>query len=405
MKPGEERVADSVSIVEEKKEKLAEGIRTLWLAVKLGYPLGVLAFLSYTLLEGGWNLDAPISGSIVATAFVFSFPWPFLYFLYDKVQRKGVFEEVVQGARAWNIKDETRLRRLVYESIGDRSFFWPVLVATTVVFPGWIIVLLCGGSGIWTSADSLGEALAILVANTPTVIFGFLGAYFFGTQYLIRRFLRADLKPGVYTALTIRILSSMVIAYLLSIDGLVPTAVQSGTKWVTSVLAFLVGLAPYVIIVWIQDRVSSMVRLQKRDDQEDMKLDKIQGLTSWDEARFLEEGIENVQHLATASAVDLLVRTRFGRHRIHDWIDQAYLLIHLDESSKKLLHSAHIRSATDFMTAYVNFRPVLLNVLPNAELLASSLAEGPNADLLFSAIEAKKPTSLDNLRSSTVPPV
>ena len=49
----------------------------------------------------------------------------------------------------------------------------------------------------------------------------------------------------------------------------------------------------------------------------------------WYESRLLEEGIEDMQNLATANIVDVMLRTRIPVDRLVDWIDQAYLYLHL----------------------------------------------------------------------------
>jgi hypothetical protein len=50
----------------------------------------------------------------------------------------------------------------------------------------------------------------------------------------------------------------------------------------------------------------------------------------WYEARLLEEGIEDMQSLATANFVDVILHTRVPVGRLVDWVDQAHLYLHLD---------------------------------------------------------------------------
>jgi hypothetical protein len=92
----------------------------------------------------------------------------------------------------------------------------------------------------------------------------------------------------------------------------------------------------------------------------DYPLSQLDGLNSWYEARFLEEGIEDMQNLMTASLVDLMLRTRAPVARLADWIDQAALYLHLPKvepgqdrlSARVKLRTLGIRSATDLERAW-----------------------------------------------------
>jgi hypothetical protein len=59
-------------------------------------------------------------------------------------------------------------------------------------------------------------------------------------------------------------------------------------------------------------------------------LNQIDGLSVCYEARLLEEGIEDMQSLATANFVDVILHTRVPVGRLVDWVDQAHLYLHLD---------------------------------------------------------------------------
>jgi hypothetical protein len=82
----------------------------------------------------------------------------------------------------------------------------------------------------------------------------------------------------------------------------------------------------------------------------------LEGLNVWYESRLIEEGIESMQNLCTASLVDLMLKTRIPIARVVDWIDQAYLFLHLAKDAKHpeepppgvaALRILGIRTATD----------------------------------------------------------
>jgi hypothetical protein len=73
----------------------------------------------------------------------------------------------------------------------------------------------------------------------------------------------------------------------------------------------------------------------------------------------LEEGIEDMQNLATANIVDLMLNTRIPIERLIDWIDQSLLYIHLgkkeadtEETNRDKLRRFGIRTASDLMNVF-----------------------------------------------------
>jgi hypothetical protein len=101
-------------------------------------------------------------------------------------------------------------------------------------------------------------------------------------------------------------------------------------------------------------------------------LEQLDGLNIWYEARLAEEGVEDMQNLTTMNLVDVILHTRAPVGRLIDWIDQAFLLIHLDPVTRAEMSNVHsieedkaacgatsrlalrrigIRSATDLLRA------------------------------------------------------
>jgi hypothetical protein len=87
----------------------------------------------------------------------------------------------------------------------------------------------------------------------------------------------------------------------------------------------------------------------------------LDGLTVWDQARLLEEGIEDVHALATANLVDLLPGTRVPV-RPDRLIDQALLCLSVpkdfgDRQPREGLRMFGIRTATDRIRVWDSTRP------------------------------------------------
>jgi len=95
------------------------------------------------------------------------------------------------------------------------------------------------------------------------------------------------------------------------------------------VIAFVIGVFPVVAWQVISGAASKVFDVVLPSLQSQLPLNHLDGLTVWHEARLEEEDVENVQNMATADIVDLLVNTRIPVGRLIDWIDQAILLTQL----------------------------------------------------------------------------
>ncbi len=82
----------------------------------------------------------------------------------------------------------------------------------------------------------------------------------------------------------------------------------------------------------------------------------------WDQARLLEEGIEDMHALATANLVNLLLGTRVPVNTLVDWVDQALLCLAVPKESggrqpREGLRMFGIRTATDLIRVWDSTRP------------------------------------------------
>jgi hypothetical protein len=154
--------------------------------------------------------------------------------------------------------------------------------------------------------------------------FGFLGAYSFILQMLIRRFFQSDLRPAAYANALMRL-----IVVLILIAALYQILPQDNPQS-AAVVAFLIGFFPLAGMQAIQRFTATALRVVVPSLNPPYPLNQIDGLSVWYEARLLEEGIEDMQSLATANLVDVILHTRVPVGRLVDWVDQAHLYLHLD---------------------------------------------------------------------------
>jgi hypothetical protein len=125
--------------------------------------------------------------------------------------------------------------------------------------------------------------------------------------------------------------------------------------------------------------------------ESDYPLRDLEGLNIWYESRLIEEGVESMQNLCSASLVDLMLKTRLPVMRVVDWLDQAYLYLHLpnspdrpeqpppgsppQRSPRQQLRVLGIRTATDLERVWARPRSPKL-----ASMLAKALTpENPDA--------------------------
>jgi hypothetical protein len=154
--------------------------------------------------------------------------------------------------------------------------------------------------------------------------FGFLGAYSFILQMLVRRFFQSDLRPAAYANALVRLIVVLILV------GALYQLLPPGNPRTAAVIAFLIGFFPLAGMQAIQRFAATTLRVVVPSLSPPYPLNQIDGLSMWYEARLLEEGIEDMQSLATANFVDVMLHTRVPVGRLVDWVDQAHLYLHLD---------------------------------------------------------------------------
>ncbi len=224
-----------------------------------------------------------------------------------------------------------RVSSLAGDPADDENFrvsvetLFPIFLCTTVLAVGWATVLwdtdfVQTPSGPW-------DALK----------FCFLGAYAFAISMLVRRFYQGDLRPSAYASVVLRIvLALLIVAVLHQLFALDATAGAplSNTEMIT---AFVVGFFPLVGLQALQRAASKALHRFVPQLSPEYPLDQLDGLNVWYEARLTEEGVEDMQNLTTMNLVDVILHTRVPVGRLVDWVDQAFLYIHLEPVERRQL--------------------------------------------------------------------
>ncbi len=211
--------------------------------------------------------------------------------------------------------------------VSSESLF-PVFLATAVFAVGWAAVLW--DTRFFTAPSGAWDVLK----------YGFLGSYAFVTGMLIRRFFQSDLRPSAYASSVFRIILVLLIVAVLHqvIGGASP--VSDHAELAT---AFIIGFFPLVGLQALQRVTSKVLRRFVPPVTSEYPLDQLDGFNLWYEARLTEEGVEDMQNLTTMNLVDVILHTRVPAGRLVDWIDQAFLLIHLERTDRAELNQVRQR--------------------------------------------------------------
>jgi hypothetical protein len=330
-------------------------------------------------------LDAPLNRMVtyrvlqaVFLGIATTFP-ALLYFLFDRQNSETLrscfllalfrLDRRIETADDWRAK----YGRQITEAFGKhrshgatrliRAHRSPVIIATIVLAIGWILAFLnldavsVDGSGEILTGGSL---LRLFEPERGVVAFGFLGAYFFGVNTVLRSYLRGDLRPKAYSQITTRVLVVVVLSSLVAITSF-------GDSTAVLAVAFFAGIVPDTVLQWIWELTRRGLPSARLDEPQ--PLTELEGIDLYERTRLEEEGVTNVEALAHGDLVDLLLQTRIPPGRLVDWVDQAVLHLHLrsDQPTRTKLRDTGIRTATDLLTAADSDQTTVLTALGAAK--------------------------------------
>ena len=197
------------------------------------------------------------------------------------------------------------------------------------------------------------------VDSCGRLIYAFVGVFIFNLGTMVRRLYLADINEQVFWGAVNRLLLSMGLALV----------IMRSFDWGNATFYFSIGFLANIVLDWLLENALKLLNVTK-PKQDDLPLQMVKGINIWKEYRLEEEGIENVQNLATADVVDLAVRTHYSARTLIDWIDQSIVLTRLSSDQVKAL------------TAQA--------VAVSAIELASAAPESNNGDHTFSNALASK---------------
>jgi hypothetical protein len=242
-------------------------------------------------------------------------------------------------------------RRAYDDENARRYYLWAVAYASVVAGLGLMLLFLGPELGVeefpsvpfGMTTGTATEMLRFPQRGSRLVVgMAFLGAYLWGLQYVLRRYLLNDLRPSVYYGLSLRLIlaagTALVLynayAALAGVDTSGSVSAGTMTLHIWPALAFLIGTFPQRGLRWLTDRLPMLA--PETEAVRRASLDMVEGIEIHDSLRLEEVGIDTCYDLATADFVPLMLKTPYSARQLIDWILQAKLCVYFGDTVKNL---------------------------------------------------------------------
>ena len=274
--------------------------------------------------------------SIVLILYMFLPLTALTYYVFRRGRRQAEIARIIE---ILEIKEADR--ELYYDKRLGFSLLLAVFYASVISIAGLLLLILGREIGfpefpfVW-----FGKARFPQFGSKLVFSMAFFGAYLWGLQHVLRRYLMNDLTPGVYYTLSLRMVMAAIIALLVfnAYEALASSS-PPGTENMTSIwpgltfsiwpaLAFLIGMFPQRGLHWLTARLP-MFSSKAHPAVRDRPLEMIEGITIHDKLRLEELGIDTCFDLADTDFVPLMLNTPYGARELLDWILQAKLCRYL----------------------------------------------------------------------------
>ena len=233
---------------------------------------------------------------------------------------------------------------------GYKRFAWPLtwLVAFYLICFSIVWDLVRYRFGFTTGTPPLFYTQSFLCA-AELPLMAFLGVVIFNCGHLVRRLYAWDVTTHVYWNALQRTWLVLGVAVVLAASMSLASSANGseGTGWVHGHAAFFtLGFLVNPVVQGLLERAQVYFKI-KRARVDELPLSLIQGISFWHEYRLEEEGIENVQNLATCDLIDLALTTRYNLRTLLDWVDQAVLIHRMGQKAVTLRTEGFISGAID----------------------------------------------------------
>ena len=282
---------------------------------------------------------------------------PLTYILYQWVHAPMKQDQVRYAMSQLGITEAGHELEMMKNESHLRYYLGPLITACLLIFVTYSLThpyvrntsLKIGLLEEVINVYGLDDPAARIAAVGRPLFWGFIGAWVYSFVLTLRRVMDYDLTPRVYIFTSNRFLLAFVVG---SIVGVALGTFQTGAGLgldinlaTVSVISFFIGFFPEQGINWITATAQKTL-MQQGGIVKETHLGEIKGLSIWQQGRLKQEGLENVQNLATADIPKLVTDTPFSVKQIVDWVDQAILMLYTIPEQREALARAGVSRAS-----------------------------------------------------------
>jgi len=197
-----------------------------------------------------------------------------------------------------------------------------------------------------------------IVTSLTAFQFGFLGAYVYFIQHLVRSYFTMDLTPNTFVAMSIRMVTAGLVALVLSFA--LPMLESGGVqktgddlRALLPVVSFGIGYFPDWGLLVITKMTRRMLMLGRTASSASTPLSELSGMSYEHEVRLRRQGYDSVENIAEANLVEMAVRTGFSYAQLRTWVGEAWLHVRFGaDNYRQLVHISGVRTADQFKMVF-----------------------------------------------------
>jgi hypothetical protein len=255
---------------------------------------------------------------------------------------------------AQQLKGPEEVKQKMAARYSYKRFGWPVLLLVFFNLVCFSIVWDLARHRFATNENGLPLLYSTKLLNAAELpMMAFLGVVVFNYGHILRRLYVWDVTTHVFWNALHRTWLVVAVAVVLtgSMSFVIPAGGTAAGTWISWPAPFFaLGFIINPVLRGVLDRAQDRFQIkQLRVDE--LPLSLIQGMSFWHQYRLEEEGVENVQNLATCDLIDLAFATRYNLRTLLDWVDQAILIHRMGVKATKLREIGFISGAIDMAWA------------------------------------------------------
>jgi hypothetical protein len=252
---------------------------------------------------GAWEIYS-VGALIIIAITVLSLLPGIIFFAFRIVRKNSILREAEMELEHYEMAKGTlqdEIKERFNEAQRPGRYGVPILVSNLAVTVGWFLFFFVKGPNIVFDLAERGDVSIIFSRLTVAdpVVFGFLGAFCYSLQSLMRRFFSGDIKPLVFMHIGIR---TWIVLMITVVIGVIWTwtgrEANEPTPAALVAVSFVIGIVPSVGFDIIK-KAAGPFDGKTGNPFSNGSLDIIPGMNIWRQARLAEENIDSVTSLAT----------------------------------------------------------------------------------------------------------